>query len=128
VRSYTVQLFPTSAFFPRDPNVQGDPGGLHFSFAGQTVFRGGGTVDLDVNLPFNIRLLAGGEFSTRYRGSNVEFSSPTSPTQLPILCPVQDTAMGGFSTVAGCPRAYITDTGRIVGAGYVDAQWHRCRS
>jgi iron complex outermembrane receptor protein len=124
VRSYTVQLFPSSAFFPKDASVQGDPGGLHFSFAGQTVFRGGGTVDLDVNLPFNIRLLAGGEFFYEgIRGSNVDFSSPTSPTQLPILCPVQDNGMGGFTPVPACPRAYITDTGRFVGAGYVDAQW-----
>ena len=39
----------------------GDPGGLHLE-VNHKIFRFGGTADLDFSLPFNIRLLAGGEF------------------------------------------------------------------
>jgi outer membrane receptor protein involved in Fe transport len=93
---------------------------LHFSFAGQKIFRIGGTADLDFNLPFHIRLLAGGEFFYEgIRDSNVKFQDPTDPANLPILCPVDDTN----TRVPLCPRTYAIDTGRYVAAGYVDAQW-----
>ena len=124
VRDYSLQLFPSSAFLPRDPAVPGDPGGLHFGFPGQQVFRFGGTADVDVNLPFNIRLLAGGEFFYEgLRQSNATFTDPTNANSLPLLCPVQPDGMGGFSRIPLCPRIYGEDTGRYVAAGYVDAQW-----
>jgi iron complex outermembrane receptor protein len=124
VRDLSVQVFPSSAFLPRDPSIQGDLGGLRFSFAGQKIFRFGGTADLDVNLPFNIKLLAGGEFFYEgLRDSNETFSDPANANNLPIVCPVQDNGMGGTMRIPLCPRFYGVDTGRYVAAGYVDAQW-----
>ena len=59
-----------------------DTGGLNFNFAGQQIFRVGGTADLDVNLPFNIRLLAGGEFF--YEGMrDVDADASTSRSTRP---------------------------------------------
>ncbi|MGZ3405132.1 MAG: TonB-dependent receptor plug domain-containing protein [Polyangia bacterium] len=124
VRDGAVRVFPSSAFLPRDPGTPGDLGGLRFSFAGQKIFRFGGTADLDVNLPLQIRLLAGGEaFYEGLRDSNATFIDPVNVNNLPIICPVQDNGMGGFSRIPGCPRFYGSDTGRFVAAGYVDAQW-----
>lgn len=118
VRDVSAQLFPSSAFLPK--TSMSDPGGIHFSFVGQKIFRFGGTADLDFNLPFNIRLLAGGEFFYEgQRDSNVKFADPVDPNLLPIICPVDSMGM----RVPQCPRGYGTDTGRYVVAGYVDAQW-----
>ena len=118
VRDYSIQLFPASSFF--NPQSASDPGGLHFSFAGQKIFRVGGTADLDVNLPYNIRLLAGGEFFYEgIRDSNAILADPQDPINLPIVCPV---AADG-TRVPLCPRTYAVNTGRYVGAGYLDAQW-----
>jgi outer membrane receptor protein involved in Fe transport len=127
VRDLSIQLFPSSAFLPRNPAVPGDLGGLHFSFAGQQIFRFGGTADIDVNLPFGIKILAGGEFFYEgMRNSDVKFTDPTDVNNLPLLCPVQaDPASAtGFSRIPLCPRVYGSDTGRYVAAGYVDAQYH----
>lgn len=122
VRDLSIQLFPSSAFLPQ--TSPSDPGGLHLDFSGQQLFRFGGTVDIDVNLPFNIKLLAGGEFFYEgMRNSNVNFADPVDPINLPLLCPVQDNGMGGFMRIPLCPRVYGQDTGRFVAAGYVDAQW-----
>jgi outer membrane receptor protein involved in Fe transport len=123
VRDFDVQLLPSSSFFPAQIGPDGKPngpGGLHFGFPGQKIFRVGGTADLDVNLPFNIRLLAGGEFFYEaIRDSNERFSAPTNPDSLPIICPVD--AMG--NRLPTCPRVYTDDTGRYVAAGYLSAQW-----
>jgi outer membrane receptor protein involved in Fe transport len=120
VRDLSIQLFPSSAFLPRNAAVPGDLGGLHFSFAGQQIFRFGGTADLDVNLPYGIRLLAGGEFFYEgMRNSNVKFADPTNVDALPLLCPVDSTG----ARIPLCPRTYGVDTGRYVTAGYVDAQY-----
>ena len=121
VRDFDIELFPSSAFFPPRPDLRmGDPGGLHLGFAGQKIFRFGGTADLDFNLPFNIRLLAGGEFFYEgIRDSNMTFTDPVDVNQLPILCPVDSM----FNRIANCPRIYAENTGRYVAAGYVDAQW-----
>ncbi len=124
VRDGSVRVFPSSLFLPRDPATPGDLGGLRFSFAGQQVFRFGGTADLDVNLPLNIHLLAGGEFFYEgMRDSNATFIDPVNVNNLPILCPVQDNGMGTMVRIPSCPRIYGLDTGRYVAAGYVDAQW-----
>ncbi len=122
VRDFTPNVFAGSQFFP--PASASDPGGLTFSFAGQKIFRAGGTADLDLNLPFNIRLLAGGEFFYEgLRDSNATFTDPVDVNLLPILCPVTDNGMGGFMRLPQCPRIYGQDTGRYVAAGYADAQW-----
>jgi outer membrane receptor protein involved in Fe transport len=123
VRSFNVQLLPPSAFFPEQTDPSGKDngsGGLQFGFAKQVVFRAGTTADLDVNLPFNIRLLAGGEFFYEgIRNSNATFGSPIDSNSLPIECPVD--ASG--NRIPQCPRPFIADTGRFVTAGYFDAQW-----
>ena len=125
VRDLGIQLFPSSVFLPRNPAIQGDVGGLNFNVIGQQIFRAGGQADLDVNLPYGIRLLAGGEFFYEgVRASNVKLPDPSDPNLLPILCPVlPDGTPGGFSRIPLCPRQYAVDTGRYVAAGYVDAQW-----
>lgn len=124
VHDLDIQLFPSSSFFPQNPMDPKDRGGLHFGFVGQKVFRFGGTVDLDVNLPFQLKLLAGGEFYYEgMRDSNSIFSDPTA-ADLPILCPVMDNGNGTFTRINFCPRQYGLNTGRFVAAGYVDAQWH----
>jgi outer membrane receptor protein involved in Fe transport len=118
IEDYSIQLFPASAFFPRTSPT--DPGGLHFSFGGDHVFRIGGTADLDFRLPLDLRLLVGGEFFYEgVRDSNSTFADPTDPNLLPLLCPV-DAAGNRIPT---CPRGYINDTGRFVAAGYVNLQW-----
>ncbi len=120
VRDYSIQLFPSSAFFPQQTGINNGLGGLHFSFAGQKIFRFGGTADLDINLPLNIRLLAGGEFFYEgLRESNETFASPGDAMNLPLICPVD---MNGMR-IPLCPRIYGQDTGRYVAAGYVDAQY-----
>ncbi len=125
VRDFSIQLFPSSAFLPRNPANPNDVGGLNLNFTGQKIFRFGGTADLDFNLPFHIRLLAGGEFFYEgLRDSSAHFVDPSDVNDLPILCPVQpDGTPGGYTRIPLCPRVYGNDTGRYVAAGYVDAQW-----
>jgi outer membrane receptor protein involved in Fe transport len=121
VREVKTVLFPGSTFLPpqMDTNGRLTQGGLIFGF-GQQIFRAGVTADLDVNLPFNIRLLAGGEFFWEgVFGSPATFENPVDSNFLPILCPVND--MG--QRYPHCPRDYIGTVGRYVGAGYLDAQW-----
>ena len=73
VRDFGVAALSVERVLAPRPTTPATPGGLHFSFAGQQIFRFGGTADLDVNLPFNIRLLAGGEFFYEgMRDSNAE--------------------------------------------------------
>jgi iron complex outermembrane receptor protein len=132
VRDYSVQLFPPSTLFPSfiDANNKRNIGGFHFGFPGMLVQRAGVTLDMDVNLPFNIRLLYGGEFFWEAMSDSVDhFASPnygttttgtmTTPADLPIYCPVD--AAG--KVVSQCPRTFVNDSSRFVGALYVDAQW-----
>jgi outer membrane receptor protein involved in Fe transport len=117
VRDYAFQLFPPSNFFPP---TKTSPGGLIATFAGQKIFRVGGTVDTDFNLPFNIRILVGGElFYEGLRGSNSTVIAPGDVNLVPLVCPVDANGI----RVANCPRQYASDTGRYVTAGYVDAQY-----
>jgi outer membrane receptor protein involved in Fe transport len=122
VRDYTIMLFPPSTLFPAftDMNNKKNLGGFNFGFPGMMVQRAGATVDMDVNLPYNIRLLFGGEFFWESMTNSVDhFQSPKDPGLLPILCPVDSAGM----LVPQCPRTFINDSERYVAALYVDAQW-----
>ncbi|HEX4456949.1 MAG TPA: TonB-dependent receptor, partial [Polyangia bacterium] len=89
------------------------------------IFRAGTTADLDYDLPFNIRLLVGGEFFYEgVRDSTQKFNEPLNSTLLPLLCPVN---ADGSAPLPTCPRVFASDTGRYVAAGYVDAQWRPFR-
>jgi iron complex outermembrane receptor protein len=126
VRDFSIQLFPGSSLLPAFKDAHGNmnPGGLHFSFAGQLNQRTGATLDLDVNLPYSIRLLAGGEFFWEaLSGSNDTFSAPQDPANLPLYCPVK----ADGTLVANCPRLFLDDASRFVGALYVNGQWRPFR-
>jgi outer membrane receptor protein involved in Fe transport len=124
VRDFGVQLYPPSFFFPNVLTPSGQPtgvGGLDLSI-NQTIFRAGTTADLDFNLPLNIRILVGGEFFYEgIRNSTERFNAPVDSTQVPVVCPVGGS--GGTQPLSTCPREFAADTGRFVGAGYVDLQW-----
>ncbi|HEX4459924.1 MAG TPA: TonB-dependent receptor, partial [Polyangia bacterium] len=123
VRDFDVQLFPPSFFFPNVTNPAGQPtglGGLNIVI-NQTIFRAGTTADFDVVLPYNLRILVGGEFF--YEGepnSSEHFNAPLDSTLVPVVCPVDATG----NALSTCPRQFTSNTGRYVAAGYVDAQWH----
>jgi outer membrane receptor protein involved in Fe transport len=121
VRDFTFEVFPPSNFFPPTKTASGtNPGGLIPSFAGQKIFRVGGTVDTDFQLPFSIRILVGGElFYEGLRDSNSSIVAPANLALVPLVCPVDASGM----RLPNCPRQYASDTGRVVTAGYVDAQW-----
>ncbi len=122
VRDYSIDLFPASSLFPAftDANNHQNAGGFQFRFPGMLIQRTGLTLDADVNLPYNIRLLFGGELFWEAMSNSVDhFLSPPNPSNLPIYCPVDASGM----LVAGCPRTFINDSSRYVGALYFDAQW-----
>jgi outer membrane receptor protein involved in Fe transport len=125
VRNFGDTLFPPSYFFPNSYGPNGQligQGGLNFSVS-QFIFRAGTTADIDYDLPFNLRLLVGGEFFYEgVRDSTQKFNEPLDSTQVPVICPV-----GGTQPLPTCPRVFAADTGRFVVAGYVDAQWHPIR-
>ena len=74
---------------------------------------------MDVSLPYNIRLLFGGEmFYESMTGSTAIFSSPL-PENLPVICPVDSNGV----PLGTCPRQFVHDINRIVGAVYLNAQW-----
>ena len=147
IRNYNSTLFPPQAQFPGftgplGPNI----GGVRFSFSDPNhsmIQRTGLTLDLDVNLPHGIRLLAGGEFF--YEGvqglTEIITSAPyasagaatgpsgmpglvtATPGGLPLVCPTRQNADGGFSYVPQCPRQFVADQYRLVGAVYADMQY-----
>jgi outer membrane receptor protein involved in Fe transport len=122
VRDYHIMLYPASVLFPAftDANNKMNAGGLQFGFPTMFIQRAGATVDMDVNLPFNLRLLYGGEFFWEsMTNSNASFSSPKDPALLPVLCPVDPTG----KPLPACPRVFISDSQRYVAALYLDAQW-----
>ena len=125
VRNFGDTLFPPSAFFPNQLRPDGSligRGGLNFSVS-QFIFRAGTTADIDYDLPFNLRLLIGGEFFYEgVRDSTQRFNAPLDSTLLPLVCPVS-----GTQPLTTCPRVFAADTGRFVAAGYVDAQWRPFR-
>ncbi len=121
VRGNAVELFGPSSVFPAFTNTDGSAnvGGFHFDFSKQLIQRSGGTVDADFHLPRSFRLLVGGElYYESLTGSTVYFSAPQSPADLPIYCPVQNGTL-----VPTCPRQFVNDASRFVGALYTNLQW-----
>ncbi len=117
VRSYNIDIYPGSTLLP----PLNDSGGLQFSLRHQLIQRPGLTIDSDATLPFNIRLLYGGEFFWEgVSGDVARFNAPTNPAALPILCPVA----GNGTLIPNCPRQYVNDASRYVAAVYLNAQWH----
>jgi outer membrane receptor protein involved in Fe transport len=133
VRQYDVMLFPPSVLFPPNRNMAGDvinPGGLRFSFPHHQVHRIGLNLDTDLNLPKGFRVLLGGEFFYEFvNSSTVTYPHSTNVYTLPLVCPQRD---GGntmlpdeqrFTAVPECPRQFVFDSSRFVGAAYVNLQW-----
>ena len=123
VRDYSAQVFPPSSVFPPFTDMSGrpNPGGLTFSFLGQNIYRAGGTVDTTIALPGRLRLLVGGEaFYEAAAASTEKLSSPEDSRQLQFVCPVD--ASG--APLPACQRPAVNAVSRIVGAAYVNAQWH----
>ncbi len=96
-------------------------GGLHFDISHHLIQRAGATVDTDLNLPYGIRLLFGGELFYESLSNDVtEFDASPSPlTQLPLYCPVDPSG----APLPHCPRQFDNDASRGVGAVYLSAQW-----
>jgi iron complex outermembrane receptor protein len=118
VKGYGTQFVSDLEFaiFPKSPLF---PPGLHFSLTGQRIFRFGGTVDADVSLPANFRILFGGESFWEGMNNSTESFIQPPPDLLPIVCPVDSSG----ARILHCPRGLIQDSSRIVAAGYADVQW-----
>jgi outer membrane receptor protein involved in Fe transport len=127
VRDYTIRPFPPSAIFPPFTQADGtmNPGGLTVRFVGQNILRSGGTIDTTIELPYRLRLLAGGEaFYEAAAASTERFLSPEDSRQLQLICPVD----GAGAPLPNCPRPLLNAVSRVVAAAYVEAQWHPVRS
>ncbi|MBI5480524.1 MAG: TonB-dependent receptor [Deltaproteobacteria bacterium] len=119
-------------------------GGLMFA-TDPRVERMGGTVDLDLKIRNNLRLLFGAEgFRESVRDGDTYFTSPW-PQGLPLACPWTDATLAkgnmgkvgpvrdprdypvGAATPEGlasqCPIAFVFNSDRVVTAGYVDLQF-----
>jgi outer membrane receptor protein involved in Fe transport len=114
--------------------------------------RAGVTLDTDFNLKYGFKVLLGGEFFYEgIQNNNESFSSaayaadPTNLTAMggpnmsmgpnglplatatpggfPFLCPQTQQANGTFLYVPQCPKPFISDQYRLVGALYADLQY-----
>ncbi len=115
-------------------------GGLAFGWDG-TNYRTGATIDSDLELPGNARLLYGLEGFHEWlpdntvhsrQGAGVEstFLGPYDLGRLPMGCPVQrhiDPATGQYDGttefVPNCPLTFAFQTSRTVMGAYVNPQW-----
>ena len=126
LRGGSIQVQPASSLYPPfvDSNGQKNYGGLHFNISNQLIQRAGGNVDIDLNLKHGIHLLFGGElFYEAISGSTTSLESPQTPETLPLVCPVVQQADGTFAPIVKCPRQFLNDANRIVGALYLNAQY-----
>lgn len=136
LRNFSVQLFPKSSLFPGyDVNGRYNYGGLHFDLQSQLAQRAGGTFDLDLNLKYGFRLLFGGEVfwegmnnSTQYFPSHeLPLEAGVNPVHtaaaLPLVCPQEIGPSGQYRPIAQCPRQFVNDISRIVGALYLNVQY-----
>jgi outer membrane receptor protein involved in Fe transport len=136
VRNFIVQLFSSSALFPGyDVNGRWNYGGLNFDIQTMLTQRAGGTVDMDLNLKYGFRLLFGGEVfweslsnSTQVFPSHELALDPgvnpvNTAAALPLVCPQEIGPNGQYRPVARCPRQFLNDASRIVGALYANIQY-----
>jgi outer membrane receptor protein involved in Fe transport len=148
ISDISPQLFPPQAQFPAFSGAEGQNiGGVAFEINPQYKTlnqRTGLTLDTDLNLKHGFKVLLGGEFF--YEGvrdsteifRSVPYSDPSmatgpngmpgvisaTPAALPILCPQKQNPDGTFSYLPECPRLFVADQYRMVGALYADLQYH----
>lgn len=130
VRGYWPHLFVPSSTFPphTEPGGEHNVGGLSFDFRNAFNQRVGGTLDMDLNLKYGIRLLFGGEFfHESTTNSVVSFPHPGPASYLPLYCPLTQQADGSYTPVYRCPRQFVTDSERYVAALYANAQYKPIR-
>jgi outer membrane receptor protein involved in Fe transport len=148
ITDINAQLFPPQAQFPAfsgplGPNI----GGLHLEINPQystLIQRTGVMLDTNFNLKHGFKVLFGGEFF--YEGVlgstenilSAPYSDPNAavgvngnqgvitatPAALPLLCPQKQASDGSFSYVPLCPRPFVANQYRLVGALYADLQYH----
>jgi outer membrane receptor protein involved in Fe transport len=153
VNNFNSQLFPPFAQFPGFTGPDGpNVGGVHFNFAPQysssLAQRTGVTVDTDLNLKYGFKVLLGGEFFfegvhdyTENFPSAPYAADPANPANnpsmgpmgtpiitatpggLPLLCPQHQNPDGSFTYEPLCPRQFVSDQYRLVGALYADLQY-----
>jgi outer membrane receptor protein involved in Fe transport len=108
-------------------------GGLGFT-ADMTVYRTGASLDGDVELPMNARLLYGGEAfrewlpdsTTRSRqgpGIQAVWRGPYDLSKLPLPCPREPDGAGGVRFIGRCPLTMAFQTDRVVLGAFVNPQW-----
>ncbi len=133
VKAYAVQFVRRFVLTVLPPTESLLEGGLGFTFDG-TNYRTGTSVDGDVELPKNARLLYGFEafhewFPDRTTGSRqgegIEstFQGPYLLDRLPMPCPVRPNGMGGTEFVDRCPLTFAFQTNRTVLGTYLNPQW-----
>jgi outer membrane receptor protein involved in Fe transport len=99
-----------------------------------TVYRIGATLDGDVELPGNARLLYGGEAFHEWlpdsvtgsrQGPGIEalWRGPYDLTRLPLPCPREPDGAGGVRFVGRCPLTMAFQTDRTVLGAFVNPQW-----
>ena len=146
INNFNTQLYPGQPELPAFSGPLGrNIGGLHFNFndpASSLIQRTGLTLDADVSWNRMLRVMFGGEFF--YEGvrgltetfPSTPYASPSTavgengmagvvtatPGSLPLLCPQTEDANGNFSYVPTCPRPFLVDQYRLVGALYADVQ------
>lgn len=131
-KAYLVQFVRRFVFnsFSPSPLVEG---GVTFDFDG-TSYRTGTSVDGDLELPRDLRLLYGFEvfrewFGDRTTGSRqgagIEsvFRSPYDLERLPLPCPLQPDGQGGVERIAGCPVTLAFSSDRSVIGAYLNPTW-----
>jgi outer membrane receptor protein involved in Fe transport len=149
--NFHTQLFPPQVQFPAFSGPLGQsPGGVNFEFNNQwssLTHRAGLTLDTDLDLTHGFKALFGGEFfyeavsnlnevfpSAPY-GDPMSATGPggnpgvvtATPAGLPLLCPTVQNPDGSFTAVPRCPRRFVADQYRLVGALYGDLQIHLFR-
>ncbi|MGE5183213.1 MAG: TonB-dependent receptor plug domain-containing protein [Acidobacteriota bacterium] len=120
IQQFVRNFAPLQVLAP-SPLIQG---GLSFS-SDLTSYRTGGSLDGDVEIGRQLRVLYGGEAFREWEpGYTSTFGAPYDLTVLPLPCPrIYNTAQMRIVPVPGCaiPFAYPGD--RTVLGAYIDPQW-----
>ena len=125
VRRYKLNVLP-----PVETILEG---GLTFEFDA-TNYRSGASLDGDVELPGDLRLLYGFEGFREWFGDNTEgsrqgqgiesrFIGPYQLERLPLPCPREPDGNGGVRLIDGCPVTLAFATNRSVFGAYLNPQW-----